>query len=487
MLSCLKGRSQVEEEEELDWHVGRRYEVLRPLGLLKRPDIHGQPIGRLDPGIAVLILAFCCQELPDKEDEALLAYVAWTQRTHWIAGWAVVECPGYQPAMSRKSYGMCWEVGGRYMVLGLPVVREGVAMESDEIGSLYRGEEVLLLELGLVLVNGHPRLRGRVRSDMGQIGWITVELPGNPPLLDPVNLLSVLDDQGLRGLLTSCACGPAVCSGERVTATGGTERVYEVGCKYRVLKRVPLREDLDPGQKPFCVLQTDHLVLVKEVQELERPDALTRNQLHVEVIDRKGGHFASGWLTPLTKHGEALIDRRDHLEFEKVARELGLLLEETSHSHHQEISLEVMHESPTAKTEDEPSRRRSSQHNKAPHLVSLDIPHTSTSLGVQVDPSDGRSLLIEAVLDKGDIPEYNAANWEKRVRAGDRIFEVNGAFGSPEALIAELRSGKPFHKIRLQRQLDTHERTSPKKVVPPGYPPGPRVMPEKVQGLKVQG
>eukprot|EP00421_Protoceratium_reticulatum_P003738 CAMPEP_0168362502 /NCGR_PEP_ID=MMETSP0228-20121227/3211_1 /TAXON_ID=133427 /ORGANISM="Protoceratium reticulatum, Strain CCCM 535 (=CCMP 1889)" /LENGTH=1637 /DNA_ID=CAMNT_0008375205 /DNA_START=24 /DNA_END=4937 /DNA_ORIENTATION=+ len=73
-----------------------------------------------------------------------------------------------------------------------------------------------------------------------------------------------------------------------------------------------------------------------------------------------------------------------------------------------------------------------------------------SNLGAQVNPSDGKALLIESVLG-GLLKDWNAANPRDQVCKGDSIVEVNGIRGSSVQLLEECKQRKIL-QVRLRRE-----------------------------------
>mmetsp|Transcript_83136 Transcript_83136/g.240608 ORF Transcript_83136/g.240608 Transcript_83136/m.240608 type:complete len:140 (-) Transcript_83136:149-568(-) len=70
-------------------------------------------------------------------------------------------------------------------------------------------------------------------------------------------------------------------------------------------------------------------------------------------------------------------------------------------------------------------------------------------LGVDVDLSDGMTLVVDSVND-GLVKEWNKANPGEEVKVGDRITEVNGKSGDAQQL-AEACGGNAELRMRVSR------------------------------------
>lgn len=72
-------------------------------------------------------------------------------------------------------------------------------------------------------------------------------------------------------------------------------------------------------------------------------------------------------------------------------------------------------------------------------IVSLDRSN-GKPLGVDVDDTDGQSLLLRSLTSDGLLAAYNAtAEPSRMIKSGNRIVEVNGVRGSSSALVQECR------------------------------------------------
>eukprot|EP00435_Cladocopium_sp_Y103_P015362 s2728_g3.t1 len=55
--------------------------------------------------------------------------------------------------------------------------------------------------------------------------------------------------------------------------------------------------------------------------------------------------------------------------------------------------------------------------------------HPGSSLGMDVDMFEGKSLIVYLVCEKGLTADWNAAHPEKAIQKGDRILSVNDKKG----------------------------------------------------------
>lgn len=307
--------------EEEYWVVGGRYQVLQSTSLHARPDLSSERIGQLRAKDTVLLLALQSVQAQWGSGEVVLAYLANTKRPDWVAGWGQIEgslnvadAPG--PVLRRRRLQGSWEVGGRYVVVGSPVLRSRIELESEQMCEIHANEEVLALDLGLVIRSGEPRLRARVRADSAELGWLTIELPGGAPLLEPCNLYSEAALTRLPHHFGEKHRKSGRCN--RVTLNGQSEnssQAWEANGKYRLVERVVVHEAPDLNSRAIGELRRGTVVFVRRVELQYSSDA--RRQF-LEVSNEHSD--AIGWICPLGSNGEKLLDSRDHLEFEKLMR-----------------------------------------------------------------------------------------------------------------------------------------------------------------------
>ena len=191
------------------WVVGARYKATDEIPLRLRLEKESEQTGVIQKHDTVLLLAL----LPVADDityihthgndeingNQLMAYLADTRTypisdtrdTTWISGWGQIRTRAGQALLGcTAAHKMSWEVGGRYSVAGNVVLRAAVELESQQLRWLGEGEEIVILDLGLLLRGSEPKLRARVVTRDGLIGWMTVERPmATHPLLNPLNLL----------------------------------------------------------------------------------------------------------------------------------------------------------------------------------------------------------------------------------------------------------------------------------------------------------
>ncbi|CAJ1366974.1 unnamed protein product [Effrenium voratum] len=260
------------EEAAPEWQVGGRYEVLRPVDLVRVDEVEAS--ATLMPEQVALVLAVRAIK-DDEGEEVVVGYLADTRSPTWRYGWGQLCGPRGACPVLRAQVRESWDLGGCYRVNGQPVLRTDVDLEAEPLCELDGPrEEVLLLELCLV-VSEEPRLRGKVRTDRGLIGWLTIELPGAPRLLQPANLL------------------------RKETVLRLSERGV-----YRTLEKLQLES--------VGTLRAGKLVRVEAIRPNE---SSLRVQLRVESGTLAG---RSGWVS-LSSQSSAL-DLRNHLEFQQVAQ-----------------------------------------------------------------------------------------------------------------------------------------------------------------------
>lgn len=317
----LSDRLRARDDADDEWMVGGRYKALRQFDLLTDPWPESNKIGKVHQKEDAFLLELwqeCNADQVPISKSPLYAYVASTKRPEWMAGWVQMGgSSGSTAVLGRQRQRGSWEVGGRYAVLGSPLLREFKELDSSQLGEVNMDEEVLIVELALVMLRGEPRLRGRVRTDSGLFGWLTVELPWAGPLLRPLNLYS---EEAFRApLLRSMTEINGRKSVKRLTLHGTLEdgsQPWEVGGKYRLLNKVPVYEEAcfsDGQSRKIGFLNKGTLVEVVDKMEI------SKTMLHLKVVGASKKAI-SGWIPAAGKSGKPVLDARDHTEYEKVMR-----------------------------------------------------------------------------------------------------------------------------------------------------------------------
>ncbi|CAE7707933.1 unnamed protein product [Symbiodinium microadriaticum] len=363
--------------------------------------------------------------------EATVAYLADTSRPRWLGGWALIaRSEGFRPALRRVPGRGSWEVGGCYRVNGNPVVRSHVALESEPLCELKgAAEEVLLLELRLAISDDEPRLRGRVRTDSGAVGWLTLELPQEAPLLKPMNLLR--KEAIVRSLWpfpVPAALDMAFAVGARrekrrppVKSTTVAVYPWDVGGVYRTLAKLPITE-LPDEANPIGWLRAGKKVKVEAIE----PGVQGQLKLRVQV---ESGTLAGciGWMTTSIAPKDCCLDLRDQTEFEQVM----------------DYWRKIAETGPAASSE-----------AGACYTVRLQR-QAGQALGletIRLEQREGSFItLVENVLEGGPVSEWNKASPDCAVRRGDRILTVNGLDG--EAMLNEMKRCEVMY-MRLLRSTD---------------------------------
>lgn len=82
-----------------------------------------------------------------------------------------------------------------------------------------------------------------------------------------------------------------------------------------------------------------------------------------------------------------------------------------------------------------------------------------SKLGLSLDGSDGKSLMIDRIATEGDIPSWNAANPSQAVKPGDRIVAINDVRGDSGMLIDEMASSSSMKTVLMVvRQAESQSR-----------------------------
>ncbi|CAK0797899.1 unnamed protein product [Prorocentrum cordatum] len=428
------------------WEVGKRHRLVRETALYPSPRCltsadetsdgtcspsrsSSATVVTFPPSKKVLLLAVSEAPVAAAERGAdLAAFVADTAGGAWVAGW----CPSEALGPRCRSGG--WEAGARHRVTGNPRLRAGASLASEELGSLGPGEEVLLLELAMAQQahSAEPLLRARVRTDGGAFGWITVEMPGGPPLLDPLNLYS---SEAMRSPVWCGRLPPVAVLPEtpRLTlncAYEGTAEGWEPDGQYRVLRTVTLRSTPAHDSALRSTLTAGAVVRVHEVRRVTTPSGCTGGhdgpiRLHVSAVPvAERGQQRRGWISSERVSGQRLLDPRNLLEFDRAigacAKECATII-------------------PSAPSTDRVVQREFS--------VVLPREH-GRALGLRAGHSEsGHALLVEDVAGGGLLEMWNRAYPSRQVIPGDEIVGVNGRSGDSRALAEELAEARRLEVV----------------------------------------
>ena len=85
---------------------------------------------------------------------------------------------------------------------------------------------------------------------------------------------------------------------------------------------------------------------------------------------------------------------------------------------------------------------------------------SGTNLGAQVNPGDGATLLVEAVVG-GLLKDWNASGRGREVQVGDRIVEVNGVRGDASRLLEQCGQKRLLRMVLRRQDADRPPRPSP--------------------------
>lgn len=337
-----------EAQEAEDWQVGGRYKVGRGgVTMWSTPEADAVQVGVLSMSEEVLLISIS-KQCEDQGPRPCVGLVV-PQIPGKPPGWIALEDPvgkpgaGKGPLVRRRLEGS-WEMKARYSIQSAATLRKAKSLASEWIGELEPGEEVLALELGFNQgeEGQKPRLRMKVSAGRGEVGWISPETASGHQLLCPVNLLSPkvvdihrrslsagraggrmsfrLGDGGQQGVASSSCGSPAVA---RVSYRPGGGVPWQVGCQYRVLERVSVREQPSLASKEHGRITAGSLVSVLEVQAAECPQ-LGLCPCALVSVDEGPEKGRKGWVRCAAKDGHDQVDTRDQLEYSKVRARLEM-------------------------------------------------------------------------------------------------------------------------------------------------------------------
>lgn len=201
-----------------------------------------------------------------------------------------------------------------------------------------------------------------------------------------------------------------------------------------MLTKALLRQDPELNSPVVASLKLGTLVTVQELKRVRwHPSVEGSLRLKVVVDAALDAPSCSGWISSLGNTGEHLLDVRDQLEYQKLLDiQAGMACSVPGGSL---TSVPLPQEAPEL-TIMVRLRRRSGR-----------------SMGLTVDHSDERTLLIQEISYDGLLADWNATCVaHETIRLGDRIVCVNGAKGDHNLLLEQM--GAETLELILQRDRD---------------------------------
>jgi len=188
-----------------------------------------------------------------------------------------------------------------------------------------------------------------------------------------------------------------------------------------------VQEEADPFSRQLGELRRGALVLVTDTQSWPQGNSLPLLRLQIAANDDGS---PTGWLSPLGPNNEKLIDARDHLEFEKLLKQSGVLQLEDLHDDVQEQVLNSP--SPTGEQMTTPV------HDTPDPWFAKD----ATTNGFGVSPLDLKSNDFEYTVQGNSQPSTAAPS---PTLAKDVLLQAyrNGDRGEVDKLLHELE-GRDF-------------------------------------------
>eukprot|EP00928_Gymnodinium_smaydae_P036967 TRINITY_DN25742_c0_g3_i1.p1 TRINITY_DN25742_c0_g3~~TRINITY_DN25742_c0_g3_i1.p1 ORF type:complete len:464 (-),score=87.81 TRINITY_DN25742_c0_g3_i1:60-1451(-) len=335
------------------WAAGGRHLVAQnDVFLWESQSLSGEAVDVLDEGDTVLIL----QVLPSREIGGSALGLVVPPECNRASGWIALDGVGGEPSPLQASrLEDSWELRARYKVSSPVTLRTGQALSSERIEDLEPGEEVLALQLGLTNIGEDvekTRLRMMVKTESGDIGWLSPETRFGIPLLLPVNLLSPkVVDLHKRGLSTSgraarwirgraaaaaaAAKGTAVATARSRTLNAeaavsrtswrpGDECPWRAGSQCRILEDVQLfascPSDAERHPPQLSTLPAGELVNILDVEYGWCPSYCPF--VHV-VLGENSQDSMHGWIRCCSSRGgHDVVDTRDQREFDVVQQKL---------------------------------------------------------------------------------------------------------------------------------------------------------------------
>jgi len=313
----LSSKLSFSTQQPLDdeWQVGGRYKVVQRTTVWSTPDLEGEKVCEVLPQDNVLLLSIN-NTLGNGWDVPRGLIMPPATNSASNAGWIALESAGrldvvhIGPVQRRRLTGS-WEMKARYFVQHPTTLREGPTLTSKKIGELSPEAEVLVLELGLSNEGCHNvRLRARVSTDSGIIGWMSPQTKCGDQLLYPVNLLS---KEAVKLHQTY--------SSTRKTLTPGEKIPWRAGGKYRLLEKTHLLEEVVLSSAKRAQLAPGTMLTVIDVHHTECA-TLGWCPCAFVAVDDGPQKSRTGWVRCCHKAGHDILDRRDHSEYDRVITKL---------------------------------------------------------------------------------------------------------------------------------------------------------------------
>lgn len=197
-----------------------------------------------------------------------------------------------------------------------------------------------------------------------------------------------------------------------------------------------MREGPEIDSAVLGTLRVGVAVLVDDVRHLDGPSP-TEGAVRLRVTADTRDAPARGWISTANGVGEAMLDARDLLEYDKLLKSghLGTL--------------------PPADSDAPAWTRRVEDAAGATSTCTFSVllhRRPGSPLGIQVDHSDGRTLEVQVVAHGGAFASWNELHLHQQVCSGDRIVAVNGCSGNAAALVEEL-STQEVLQVTLEREV----------------------------------
>eukprot|EP00428_Durinskia_dybowskii_P037848 CAMPEP_0170267550 /NCGR_PEP_ID=MMETSP0116_2-20130129/33701_1 /TAXON_ID=400756 /ORGANISM="Durinskia baltica, Strain CSIRO CS-38" /LENGTH=435 /DNA_ID=CAMNT_0010518705 /DNA_START=93 /DNA_END=1400 /DNA_ORIENTATION=+ len=306
------------------WEVGSTYPVQGEKALVwSTIEITGQPLVSLNKFDEVTLLevfagpqvsiARVFPRSPGRPEVSVPGYVMVENRAS--------DAPS--AVLKRKMVHKSWAIGGRYEIVFEATIREGIELDSPEIQDVFCREEVLLLDIGVSQGTSErkPRLRFKVASDTGFVGWMSGITAKDDVMLTTLNLLGPQMVEVRRSYREQesrvFAMSSRTSKVRNYESRLGTNecvalRNWIPRGVYRVLQATDLLEEPRIDAPVIAKLMPGMSVVV---ERLATKGEFGRPMARVKIVGDDG---VQGWAFLICPSGFDNIDTRDLSEFEKV-------------------------------------------------------------------------------------------------------------------------------------------------------------------------
>lgn len=313
-------------DENNEWEVGCRYDLLFPATIRTEAELQSLLVGEICKGTNVLLMSR--QQASRPNGTPVLRGMVMTP--DGTTGWCSLEDSKRIKLLAQTPSKDSWRIGSHYRVLGACILRSDKALDSESLREISPKEEVVIIGFGVAerldgAKKGMYTLRAQVSTRDDLVGWLSCVGSTGQQFLETSDLLEA-DLKQLRkedeklGLVQVSGRGSLKKTMHRASLTTNQWSTipWKVGGKYRVTNDMVMQLSKDPSSKKVIDIPKNDSVIVEKIENLGTnvTSSMIRALVHA---DAQG---ITGWVTVEAK-GKSALDTRDHLEINKVQQRLA--------------------------------------------------------------------------------------------------------------------------------------------------------------------